>query len=139
MDAYEEAKNEHFNSLRIKLGHPEFEDLLTNLKKRENQRKKKHSRAIKDRAEVLCETIQANISDGLKDFVLLIKDSSDRLDGRILFDHIISIACGEKQDYKWPALPTVDLPVFETIPFISKRRTPAHVALFKARDIFCEY
>ena len=39
MDAYEEAKNEHFESIRINIGHPSYYDTLQDLSRRESTRR----------------------------------------------------------------------------------------------------
>ena len=38
MDAYEEAKNEHFESIRINIGHPSYQTQLVDLQSREAER-----------------------------------------------------------------------------------------------------
>ena len=38
MDAYEEAKNEHFESIRINIGHPSYQTQLVDLQSREADR-----------------------------------------------------------------------------------------------------
>lgn len=38
MDAYEEAKNEHFASIRINIGHPSYATQLSDLCARESAR-----------------------------------------------------------------------------------------------------
>ena len=89
MDAFEEAKNEHFTSLRITLGHPEFSSQIENLKSRELERKKKHSRAVKDRAEILRETFEQLIKGGLTNFFKVIREIMQRFDKRVLLEELV--------------------------------------------------
>jgi len=142
MDAFEEAKNEHFNSLRITLGHPEFAGQIENLKRRELERKQKHSRAVKDRAEVLRESFEQNISNGLKEFCQIIENFVDRFDNRVLLDEIIPPDLVDDLElvraHTWPPLANLDLPKFDAPAFKSKKKTVAHISLFKSRDIFCK-
>ena len=142
MDAYEEAKNEHYNSLRISLGHPEFGGQIDSLKSRELERKKKHSRAVKDRAEILRETFESSIREGLTEFFELIKNLMEQFDRRVLLDEIIS---GDDdrielaRSFTWPDVAVNDIPKLTIPPFKSAKKTVAHIALFKARDLFCKY
>ena len=39
MDAFEEAKHEHFESIRINIGHPSYHDTLQDLISRESTRR----------------------------------------------------------------------------------------------------
>ena len=39
MDAYEEAKEEHFESIRINVGHPSYAGTLTELNNKESTRR----------------------------------------------------------------------------------------------------
>merc|ERR1712142_773605 len=127
--------------IRISLGHPESATRIESLKSREAERKKKHARAVKERAEVLRESSEATTKRGLTDFFNLIRSLSDRFDGRILLEEIVSDSGDDSfrlsvRGFTWPDLMLTDLPQLEMSPFRSAKKTPAHVALFKARDVF---
>ena len=84
------------------------------------------------------------IKRGLTDFFTLIRSLSERFDGRILLEEIVSDSDDDSfrlsvRGFTWPELILTDLPQLEVLPFRSGKKTPAHVALFKARDVFCEY
>lgn len=146
MDAFEEAKHEHFESIRINIGHPSYHDTLQDLISREATRRKKHSRATKERAECLIEFLNKEMQIHLHNLNTLLDHCFKEFDkivqsGEIMPDDTdapqkkqFQIINGERV-LEWAPFQPADLPKFDVMQFLSKKETAAHYELDRQKDV----
>ncbi|CAG5110953.1 Oidioi.mRNA.OKI2018_I69.chr2.g5300.t1.cds [Oikopleura dioica] len=133
-DALEEAKKEHFNQLRVNLGHPDDLWKLEKINEEENDRVLRQSKFIKDKAEEEIEMLTEEISASLSQIYKETKFLSDSFSERILFDEIME----ENPHIEKSTLRKLDcehLPVFENEEIHVTKKTLAHLELEKERQL----
>jgi len=151
MNAYEEAKEEHFDSIRINVGHPSYEGQLTELNNKESTRRKKHTWATKDRAKTLLSMLNDMIKtagENMGSSVQLYFDEfdkicqahdvlngnssleSDKNSGLVSTTGQFSVVVTPSTALRnWGVLNLTGLPNFQTEQFTSKKETVAHSEL----------
>lgn len=161
MNAYEEAKEEHFDSIRINVGHPSYEGQLTELNNKESTRRKKHTSATKDRAKTLLNKLNDMITGAGESMVSSVQQYFDEFDQICQAQDVLNPPNASSQSdtgdeslvsttgvtvvltssaplRNWGKLNLTGLPSFNTNQFTSRKETVAHLELDIEKEKTCE-
>jgi hypothetical protein len=144
-DALDTASQEHFDLIRTSLGHPESQDELSALEKKERERQFKSSKAINERDKEIRHACSATSAIQIKEIVDLTEKYLLEDDERIAVSDLLEVDLnGDDISIKlkpyfirektWPEAALGKLPESKRTPLKTKKNTEIQKEIIKQRD-----